>query len=490
MEMPDDRARQCASVHCEVGVESQPPLVPLFAEFLAVRFGLPDALSRLITLGAAAAAVGRTRSVKSPVDERTLPAAFNCILVADTPGIIVRQAATFAFGPLQNLAGERMHSAHERGRKELWAEKIRLEQRGDVLREHLCSGPPLPPQPPLTIPVPHEERIREAMPAVIKEAEQVAERLHEIGVELAPWTFTDGLSRKEIPLIQRHSFDATLASIALDGHALRQLQGFSAGERRDVARFLLAAWRGELFSSGPVTSVEAQVSNFWIVSPKEFAVAGGDSVLQTEGLFRHFLMARSTDAPAQSVEDRKCSGVAQEAWAALTKRLWGERIRNQPQTHGLETEAERIFHDFREETRRICSTVSPSEALLASFWPEQALKMALLLHACSEESDEELICADTIELAIRWMREFGKEQFLACKGSMSTEPDDPVEKELRHMISKVRIHGPLRVRDLFRRYDRGCYARLEPILALGIERGLLKNVTGLVRLADGNLPQG
>jgi hypothetical protein len=70
------------------------------------------------------------------------------------------------------------------------------------------------------------------------------------------------------------------------------------------------------------------------------------------------------------------------------------------------------------------------------------------------------------------MERLGDEQLRVVESSGSAQKTCDADIEV--MMAKIRLHGPIRKRDLFRRFKVQQYGKLEPVLARCCERELVR----------------
>jgi hypothetical protein len=159
-------------------------------------------------------------------------------------------------------------------------------------------------------------------------------------------------------------------------------------------------------------------------------------------------------------------------WDELISQAFMLRPLNASHRHSLSADARKVFvrffNDHRSKTLRLPQCLQR----LASRLPEQALKIALILHLASDEPDDVEIGVDVMGIATTLASRLGNNGLQSGAALFGVTPV-VVEDEVEKMVAKLKLHGPQRKRDLFRRYDSQDYGRLEPLLNRALENNLV-----------------
>lgn len=465
-----------AHVDAGIGVAERSDRLDRYVEALHRRHGISEDAALAIALAALSAAAGACRTLRNPLGG-TVSTALN-VVVEDPVNARVGRAADQALRPFQRQVEKKIAAHQEKGPKHLRQLRMELDQECARVVSLLRSPPEKAPEP-LTIPVPAAERKKEASKEAVTEAKQAAERIRLFEFEERPFLMVDGLAAKDIPVITQRTFDCALLNFSPNGDGLRQLDVLRPTERREVLRYLVAAWHGKPFGTGGQTILNPSVTNLWLLDAGDIARAWRAPAIVTSGLLETFLVV-ANDTPADVDIESFTTTAADDDWRDLIDVVLGERIMGDACEHQLAEGAVRRFLQFHADTAQ---AQRADTRKFTAWWPEQVLKVALLLHLDSvhDELPNEIGLA-TLEAAISIVERLGAAQLRVIAAMNS--PRDHLETEIEVMTAKIRINGPLSKWNLFRRYHVQRAEVMEPILARCCERNLLRVEDDLVRLAD------
>ena len=447
-----------------------------YVELLQRRHGISGDAALVLALASLSAAVGPSRTIKNPLGG-SVSAALN-VIVENIAPTALRRAANQALSPFQEQVERKVAAHQEKGSKHLRQLRMELEQKCARAYNQLHS-PPERSRQPLTIPVPAEERKKEALTVAVAEAEQVAERLRLFEFEERPFLVVDGLSARDIPTIPQRTFDGTLLNFSPAGDVLRQLETMRLAEQREVLRYLVAAWHGKPFVAGSQTILNPSLTNLWMLATGDTKRAWRNPAMAASGLLETFLVIASDDPRAVDIESFATTA-ADDDWRSLLDVVLGERIMGDACEHQLSESAARRFLEFHVD---IAHRQTPDSRKFVAWWPEQILKIALFLHLDSvhEELPKEIGLA-TLEAAINVMERLGAAQLRVVQSSVL--PQDDFDAQIEVMVTKIKINGPMPKWKLYQRYHSHPVEVMEPILARCCERKLLRVEDDVVRLAD------
>ncbi len=457
--------------------ESQTPdCLPSFVKQLQRRHDISSEVATAIALAALSAVVGPGRTVRNPLGG-TVTAALN-IIITDEANAETRRAARQALLPFQHHVEKTIATHQEKGPKQLRQLRMELDQECARAVHRLHHFPEKVPEP-LTIPVPRAERRKDALAEAVVEVEQAVKQLDLVSFEERPFLVVDGFSASEIALIPQRSFDGALLSFSPDGGALRSLATRRVDDRQQVLRYLVAAWHGNSFAAGNQTILRPWVTNLWLLPTDAASRLWRNPAIAASDLLETFLVV--TNEPAGGVDiDASAETPADENWRDLMDATLGERIRGLSCEHRLSAAAAKRFLEFRVQALRRGTTDSRK---FVAWWPEQLLKIALLLHVdlVGQDVPVEIELA-TLEAAISVMEGLGSAQLRVAE-SMTTPRQDP-DAVIELMVAKVRLSGPMPKWNLFRRFHTHRAEVMEPLLVQCCERNLLRVDNDLVQLAD------
>ena len=444
-----------------------------FGRVLQARYGVSEVCATSVIVAALSGIIGPTHSITNPLGG-VLPAAVN-LIVRCPPNTAVRRAAKFALAGFQAKIDEKIHAHHEKGSKHRRQVRLELEQACAQALENLRC-PPQKPHEPGTLPLPRDEQKKQALETAVENAEAAGTRLKAFEMQERPWLLSDGLTLRDIHALQASSFDHALLNFSPDGNALHLLAA-KKSEKHEILRFSKAAWHGEAFTMGSETLPDPIATNLWLLGADQVHCALQE--MQASGLPETFLLADAQDSSALlSPESFACTTQSETEWGGAMEKLWRQRVAGVRSLHALSEPALNLFVAFCNEAAKQCRSLPEGLQASVALWPEQLLKIAVILQAAGMPADEITIKVEILEEAICLMGQLGGEQ-LRIAEEVQPAAQGPLEAEIKLMVAKVRLYGPVKKRDVFRRFNNQSYARLEPILVECIERELIR--------ADGNM---
>lgn len=133
----------------------------------------------------------------------------------------------------------------------------------------------------------------------------------------------------------------------------------------------------------------------------------------------------------------------------------------------------------------LIGTTEPLTTIVAQ-WPDMAIKIALLFHVAETEKPEKVIPASTVQAAISYVCQAGGRGLEMCwnAGGLRTREDLEIGDRLVSVLSKVYERGPMTRRDIQRSIGGLRKADLDPIISLAIEKGILIEEKGVLRLKN------
>ena len=445
--------------------EDQPRLIE-FAAMLSRRHAVDQDATIVILLTALAGALGGARLITNPLGG-CLPGSLNLLVFGEgnPPGLDAMRRAT---ATLMEVAQRYAESTLLKGPQRLRRERIQLERYAEELnakvRKAEAAAEALKADAWALPPGPTRESIQLA-----EDVESVRMRLLDLALEERPWLISDGLSPREIRELSARSFDRSLLNYSPTGNAWRSLLVSNGLVQAEMLKVLSAGWRGDPVVTGCETVYGVVISNMWRVAPGDVCKLGS---LRESSIWDTFLFADigdlQTDIDAELLEASE-----EEAWwDLLILNIFKLRPFNAPSSHKLTPEALDVFLRFYNDHRRILG-LPPDLRRFATRRPELALKFALLLHLASDTPDADCIEANVMQAAADLAIRLGNKGMPSAAAVFSAPPV-VIEVEIQKMAAKLRLHGPQRKRDLFRRYDSQDYSRLEPMLARAIEANVIK----------------
>ncbi len=456
-------------------VDESDCLLP-FSELLTRQHGLcPDAATA-ISLAVLSAAIGPGRTLKNPLGG-LVSVAFN-VVVEDGHGARTQRAAFQTVLPFKQWVTRKIVAHQEKGNKHL--RQTRMERELEYAQAlHRLHYPPEKPRDPLTVPLPAEVRKKEALDAATDEAEKVAARCSYFEFEERPFLMIDGLSARDLPTLPQRAFDGALLNFSPYGDAIRHLETMRSQDRREVLRYLVAAWHGQPYLAGAGTIPSPVVTNLWLAAPGDTTKAWRNPAIAASGLPGTFLLVTNHDGPEPDGE-ASADAPAMENWHRLIEVVIGERIRGETAGYELSEPATERFLEFRTRTlvQQSADTSGP-----ADWWPEQLLKITLLLHLATLRPEvPQQIDLTTMEAAIGVMERLGSAQVRALAATAAPAQDFDAQIEL--MVARVRVKGPMPKWKLYKGFHSHRAEVMEPLLARCFERNLLRMDNDLVQLAD------
>ena len=214
------------------------------------------------------------------------------------------------------------------------------------------------------------------------------------------------------------------------------------------------------------------MTNLWLLGADEVSRALQE--MQASGLAETFLLADAEDSPAPlSPQSLACTTQSETEWRRVQEKLWLQRVTGVRSLHALSEPALNLFVEFCNAAAKQGRSLPEHLQAAAVLWPEQLLKIAVILQAAVMPADKTTIEVDIVEEAVSLMGQLGGEQ-LRIAEEVQPAAHGPLEAEIELMVAKVRLYGPVKKRDVFRRFNNQSYARLEPILVECIERALIR----------------
>jgi hypothetical protein len=276
------------------------------------------------------------------------------------------------------------------------------------------------------------------------------------------------------------SFDRALFNCSPTGQAVHLLQGLRANDRREVLRLLDAGWRGESLVLGPETLLGVTVSNLWKVSRDDLGEVFSQKAQHS---LATFFVIDAVELEADLSVASLAPGKEDAWWANLIQAAFKLRTLQDRFEHALDSDATAMFVNFYNRNRREIRDLPEALRLFAALWPDQVLKLVLLMHIAGDNPDEKLISAGTLETAFALLHRLGVAQ-LQFAEALPPANQPTWELEIEKMVAKIKIHGPQRKRDLFRRFNGQNYSKLEPVLVRCLEKNLLRAEGELLQLAN------
>ena len=440
-----------------------------FAEFLSRRYAVEMDAAIAILLTALAGTVGPARLIVNPLGG-CLPGSLNVLVFGegDPPGLDAMRRATAGLLEVAQLHGD---SHRVKGQQGLRRERIHIERCAEELRTKLRNAEAdeaaLRLDPWALPKFRTKERVQ-----LDADAEAARVRLLYLEIEERPWLMSDGLGPNEIRELSTRSFDRSLLNYSPSGHAWRSLLNWKASVQSEMLHVLSAGWRGDPVVMAGETVYGIVISNLWrIDSNSDF---GRIASVRKNPLWDTFLFADIRDTETD-IDSTLLEVSAEDAWWDLrVQKLFELRPFKEPFHHKLTAEAREIFLRFYNDHRRQILSLPQDLQRFATRRPEQALKMALLLHLASDTPDADVIEPDVMQAGVDLATRIGHKG-LRSAATLFATPPVVIEVEVERMVAKLRIHGPQRKRDLFRRYNSQDYSRLEPLLMKAIEAKVIKS---------------
>ena len=458
-----------------VPVDESDCLLP-FSELLTRQHGVcPDA-AKAISLAVLSATIGPGRTLKNPLGG-SVSAAFN-VVVEDRQGAPAQRAAVQAVFPFQQWVRRKIVAHQEKGHNHLRQTRMELETECGRAVERLRS-PPEKAREPLTIPLTAQERKQEALAAAHEEAEQVAARWAYFEFEERPFIITDGLGARDLPALLQRSFDGAVLNFSPHGDALHGLETMRSQDRREVLRYLVAAWHGQPYLSPACNILSPCVTNLWLAAPGDTARPWRRPAIAASGLPETFLLV-TNDAGLQIDPGTRTGGEIIDDWQNLIDVVIGERIRRETAEYVLSEPSAERFLSFRKDLLR---QQSADTRRFTAWWPEQLLKITLLLHLSTLRTEvPKQIDLTTMEAAIGVMELLGAAQLRTL--AATSAPAQDFEAQIELMVARVRVKGPMEKWTLFKGFHSHRAEVMEPLLARCCERNLLRVHNNLVQLAE------
>jgi hypothetical protein len=291
--------------------------------------------------------------------------------------------------------------------------------------------------------------------------------------------FGNIINSKVITELIAEERDVCFGSFSPDGGALRHLLEATPVERERVLAFLNSGFHGELLTQSLKLPVYPVASAVWLCSPEliEAAISKGlhaampgALVTQTDPPER---MGKTTPLPQEACEKWKylLKGILQTLRLPFHRR-YSETARGH--TCSLDAEAvETLAETLDWGTRFTAGPGHPRTVLRRS--PEHILKIAALLTV--EPIPPDVIGRSTVLLATEVFRWLAQGTFEI----VSRRQEAVLTEEIEMVADKLRLRGPLSVRDIVRAFHRMTYARATQILLAAIQVGKVEKDHDLYR---------
>ncbi len=447
-----------------------------FSELLTRRHGIAPDAAAAIGLAVLSATIGPGRTLRNPAGG-SVSAAVN-VVVEDAHGASAQRAAFQAVLPFQQWVTKKIAAHQEKGTKHLRQARMELEIDCARALDNL-RYPREKAREPLTVPVPAEVRKQAAVAAALEEAEQVSARWDYFEFEERPFVIVDGFAVRDLPALPQRSFDGAVLSFSPYGDALHSLETTRASDRREMLRYLAAAWHRQPYMASACSILAPYVTNLWLAAPDDTARLWRNPAIAASGLPETFLLV-TNDAGSEINPEAHAGEEVTENWHNLIEVVLGERIRRETVEYVLSAQAAECFLNFRKDVLR---QQSANTRRFTAWWPEQLLKITLLLHLATLRSEVlQQIDLATMEEAIGVMERLGAAQLGVLAATAAPQQDFDAQIDL--MVARVRVKGPMSKWTLFKGFHSHRAEVMEPLLARCFERNLLRMDNGLVQLTD------
>ncbi|MEI6337510.1 MAG: hypothetical protein WCQ57_02870 [Verrucomicrobiota bacterium] len=294
--------------------------------------------------------------------------------------------------------------------------------------------------------------------------------------------FGNIVSTKVIEELIAEERDFCFGSFSPDGGALRYLLEASPAERTRVLGFLNSGFQGELLTQRLRLPIFPIASTVWLCAPELIDAA----VTKEIHVAMPGALVAPADPPAQEGKTTPMPKEACEKWKYLitgilqTLRLpFHRRYTETAQGHAysLDDEAvETLAETLDWGTRFTAGPGHPRTVLARS--PEHILKIAGLLTL--EPIPPDVIGRSAVLLAtevFRWLA-------LGTLDAVSKRQEAVLAEEIEMMTDKLRLRGPLSLRDIVRACHRMTYARSNQILLAAIQAGKVEKDHDLYRAVE------
>jgi hypothetical protein len=432
-----------ATTELDPGAQAE---IDCHSALIASHFALAEIACRLIDLAVIAGTLGTSRVILDPLSRVPTPLSMH-VLILSTPGSMADDAILYNTVALRDLVDAARRTRSQMKTSGVRARRIELEQISAALIEQI-RNPSIPPLEPFRISAPREIAIKDQQIAMLPKAERVAGMLLEHALIENPDILTDVITTKEIDAIRMSPYRG-LMSISHGGDALGALMSAPPNERRRIA--MMGGWNGG----------DTSISALWCASEAEARRA----MTICEPILRDFLIIDAGATDAEITAPAPC------AWDDFVLRLLQVRLQQEVITYELDAAGKSEFLGYVNRTRRM---VRDLDAAVVALWPQQVLKVTALLHILAGGLNALLIDAKHVSAAVS-LDEVGGTQ-LRLRSRCAA---DSLEHQVSVMIAKIRRHGPLTRRQLFRRYDHQDYPRLQAILQAGVDREGIQESGGL-----------
>jgi len=308
-----------------------------------------------------------------------------------------------------------------------------------------------------------------------------------------PDILVDELTAREMIASSGLSPDGALLNLSPQGLTLKSLTSAGARDMLErIARLFRSAWDGTPgpHLSCPRPSAEL-LSNLWVVTPNQWNTAARLKAVKDAGVLDYFVVIRTGDLRFRSDTPEPSDNAG---WFREISLLYEFRRLGLEAEHVLSAEAEECLLKFSNQINAALPGLPAHVQSFVSMLPALTLKLGLLIHLGTHDpgppkpvTDDEgfiqtppppqpeyYITGSTLALALRLTCHVAREQLaLICPSSVKGELHCDDDRHVQVMVGKLRKHGPMRKRILYRRYPKHDYKVLDPVLARAEKMGLI-----------------
>lgn len=427
-----------------------------YFQWVQRRYGLTAAGACMASLASILCAVGTSHRVICPVDFAFLPAAYSAVLHGAI-GLHIKGAVNLSLAPIREWISQRIGKG---GKGLLGQARMHIAELHELLiqNDFLLQNAKSPP-------IPGTERfmMSEGDPEVRRseiesQRKIILQQIEGHAFRLAPHLLADNTAMRQLLHPELLSHDGSVMH-ASGCHAVTTWCHATKAQKAELSRLLVNSRQGT-FAAGEEGPVRQSLSNLIATDTADARRLLADRELTRCGVtgelfFVDALSAETTcDLSAEPPEETV------EQWTSCMGTLTDIRITGQTVNHQLEPAASEHFESFHRGIVAQAGRSPVEEARRLERGPILCLKLAVLLHVASPGRDEAAIPKTTVQFAAALTDAVctsDLDYFRASKrktAAINSAPEKE-DRELEGLVTKLRLRGPLRWRELLR----GCHAQ-------------------------------
>jgi len=464
-------------------------------DLISRAFGTSEIATRLLMLNAVGAAIGNSRRIQTSNCQEFIPAinlgfvrrgdaliqGAQMSLLAPIQSVIhaareFRDLRGFAYSTakLESLLSERreLESRIASGERELEA----LGRTGVATPEEQAASAAEIMSPEFTggsSPMARRRDLAESLPLWRQQLESARDYIAQGYLESRGHVLLKDRGWQELPESCSRSFDGNRGFLVYSPHVLGEL---CVLPHRDLHACAAALQRTLTGSSAPGKARADLLPGAWASvcgSAELWSQIISRPVVAESGMFHDFVFCSAdTDLsdcdPVAMAEFRK-----DPTWSEFLLRVFSARLCNSRRVLNFNCAGTTAFLTLRRWSRQFADGLDPEVRPYFAHWPDVAARIALTLAVMNDAVKGETLPESFVASACNFVRGYAPIQAeLLQRFHAGDSRAVESERQIRRLVEKLRIKGPLSLRGLVRSYDRQDYVAIEGWLQLAVERGL------------------